>query len=392
MEFRQLKKEDYDELLYLLNTTFGNKNGREVDFLNEQPKMWVRDDEHMMRHYGIFEDGKLVSVTGMYPLHVRIGGVPLLYFTTGNVATLPGYEGRGYFTKTFGYVMEELNRVGADGARLGGARQRYARYGFEPAGTCYKMSFTETNRIKYYGDGGQDITFKEITREDTDSLAFANDLSRKAKIYVERKTEDNYRDVYLALCTKHAAPYLAIRDGKPIGYLSAQADAQYVGKSVNGRNILEMRAIDTDSYIDILCAWQRRVNQTLILNVAPQMSEELARLFPGVEAWNTQSPSHFKVINYVKLADALMKIKDLGTMQKGEALLNIDGYGTLRFYVNDDGAGCELTDKKADVTLSRAEATRNLFGFTTPIALANKNPLLASWLPLPMSWDTLDYT
>ena len=56
MELKRLKAENYDELLNLLNKTFSNKYGREMDFLSEQPKMWVRDDEHMEKHFGIFED------------------------------------------------------------------------------------------------------------------------------------------------------------------------------------------------------------------------------------------------------------------------------------------------------------------------------------------------
>ena len=392
MEFRRLCKDDYDELLSVLNKTFGHKNGHEVDFLNEQPKMWVRDDEHMGRHYGIFEDGKLVSVTGMYPLHVRIGGVPLLFFTTGNVATLPEYEGRGYFTKIFTEIMKELERVGADGARLGGARQRYARHGFQPAGTSYRMTFTEDNRVKYFGDGGTDITFREIERDDIEALKFVDGLYHTAKIYVERGTAEDYRDVYLSLGTKHCAGYLALRGNEPIGYLAAQADNQFVGKSQNGRNILEMNAINTECYIDILCAWQRRVGLPLYLNIGAHRTDVITRLIPGVEGWFIQSPSHFKILNYEKLTDALLKIKDKNTMLHGSAVIEIEGYGKLELYVNGDGAGCRRTDKDADITLDRAEATRTLFGFTPPLAIAAKAPLLASWLPLPMSWDTLDYT
>ena len=102
MEVKRLSAENYDELLDLLNAVFANKYGRDMDFLSEQPKMWVRDDEHMRKHFGIFEDGRLVAVSGIYPLSVKIGGKTLKFATTGNVATHPDYEGRGYFSATFG--------------------------------------------------------------------------------------------------------------------------------------------------------------------------------------------------------------------------------------------------------------------------------------------------
>ena len=58
IEIRKLKKDDMEELFDLLNTTFGNKYGREMHFDLEQPKMWVKDDLHMERHLAVFEDGQ----------------------------------------------------------------------------------------------------------------------------------------------------------------------------------------------------------------------------------------------------------------------------------------------------------------------------------------------
>ena len=150
MELRKLTADDYDELLEMLNTVFAKHHGHDMDFYNELPKMWIRDDKHMGYHTGVFEDGKLVSVAGCYPLPLRIGDTSLLFATTGNEATLPEYEGRGYFTAIFTEIMKELELMGADGARLGGARQRYARFGYEPAGSSYQVIFNQNNRIKYF--------------------------------------------------------------------------------------------------------------------------------------------------------------------------------------------------------------------------------------------------
>lgn len=95
MEVRKLTAEDYDQLLYVLNRSFGTLYGREMDFVRELPKMWVRDDEHMSKHTGVFEDGTLCAVVGVYPLPVRIAGEELTFATTGNVATLPEHPGLG---------------------------------------------------------------------------------------------------------------------------------------------------------------------------------------------------------------------------------------------------------------------------------------------------------
>ena len=105
MEIKRLGAEHYDELLAMLNYTFGNKYKRPMDFLSELPKMWGRDDEHMGKHIGVFEDGKLCSVVGIYPLKTFIDGEEFLFATTGNVATLPEYEGRGYFNLIFNEIL-----------------------------------------------------------------------------------------------------------------------------------------------------------------------------------------------------------------------------------------------------------------------------------------------
>jgi len=391
MEVKRLTKENYDELLDLLNYVFAKKNKHEMDFLNEQPKMWVRDDEHMRKHFGVFENGKLVSVAGLYPLNVRIGENSLLFATTGNVATHPEYEGRGYFRATFTAIMEELENLNVDVARLGGDRQRYANWGYEPAGQSYNIQFTANNRIKYFKDVGNGIEFKKIARNDIDSLKFVNKLSQKSKFYVERSVEENYRDVYLAICTKHTTPYLALKNGKPVGYLSAVANNQFVGVSDFGCNILEIRAVNTEIFTEMICAWQRKLGTVISFNLSTHMTEELKIFSASAEHIMISSPSRFKVMNFEKLVNALIQIKNPATMFDGEVVIEIKDYGKIKVFKNDNICGCELCNENSEIILDKLTAIRMLFGYIPPIEIAEKSPLLASWLPLPLSWDTLDY-
>jgi hypothetical protein len=50
MELRRLCKDDYDDLIGLLNTVFGKKNNRVVSFESDLPKMCRRTDEAMGKH------------------------------------------------------------------------------------------------------------------------------------------------------------------------------------------------------------------------------------------------------------------------------------------------------------------------------------------------------
>ncbi len=392
MEIRRLNVNDYDALLELLNTTFAKHYGRPMDFRCEQPKMWIRDDEHMRKHFGVFEDGKLVSVTGAYPLQVVIGGTSLLFATTGNVATLPEYTGRGYFSATFGEAMRELERLGADAGRLGGARQRYSRYGYEPAAASYKFTVSEANRKKYFGGAGEGITFKEIKPDDTDILCFCHELYERSRIFVRRSHDKGERDMYLAMCTKHSSPYLAMRGDEPIGYLCAYADNQFVGMSKNGKNISELRAKNNSNFVEMICAWQLNVGGNITFTLPPHEPELLRTFADAAQEFELSSPSRFKVINFAKLADALMKLKaSYETLAEGEYVLEIEEYGKVMLYSKDGVSGAKITEAPADMTLDRARATRLLFGPLAPTVTADVPSILKDWLPLPLSWDTLDY-
>ena len=389
MEIRRLGVQDYDSLLALLNGVFANKYKREMDFLAEQPKMWVRDAEHMNKHLGVFEDGKLVSVVGIYPLRVVMGDKELLFATTGNVATLPEYEGRGYFTRLFTLAMEETENMGVDVCRLGGARQRYAKFGFEPSGLSYKIEFCADNRIKYFSDRGRDIEFIRVKENDSEALRYIRSTIVKKDFYVKRESEF---DLFAALCTKHSAPYLAKRGGMAIGYISAYCDNQFVGVGEFGRNISEYGYEAFEDFFDILCAYQRAVGKTLTVTVAPHELEILQRLSEGGEYCTLISPSRFRVSNFEKLADALMKLKaKTEGLPFGEAILGIEDYGILRLYSGDGGTGAELCKLTPSITLTRAEATRLLFGPFSTSVTKNVPGELKAFLPLPLSWNTLDY-
>lgn len=383
MEIKRLTAEHYDALLALLNDTFGNKAGKPVDFLSVQPKMWVRDDEHMRCHFGVFEDGRLCAVVGIYPLRTVIDGTPFLFATTGNVATHPDYEGRGYFNLLFTEVMKELETIGADAGRLGGLRQRYGHFGYEGCGVSYLFLFGPKNRISCFGEkAGTDIIFTPIDREDTETLAFCRELRMRSPIYVERPSDNDYRDIYLSLCSKCCKPYLATRDGKPVGYLCAADE----GKSVH-----ELEAPDVDAFRDIVCGWQAKCGRDINLAIPAFNVEQIRLLCATAESYRVTYPSRFKILNWQGITDATMRLgAKTAPMLDGEFVLEIEGYGTIRLFVRDGKAGCERTDAAPELTLDRLAAARLLFGPTDPISVADLPPIPRSWLPLPFSWGAMD--
>ena len=392
MEIQRLKAEHYDELLELLNFTFEKVRGRGVDFLTAQPKMWVRDDEHMGKHLGIFDDGKLVAALGIYPLPAVIDGTDVLFATTGNVATHPDYEGRGYFTQLFNAAMDELDRLDADAARLGGARQRYGRFGFEPCGTLHKFTVNATNFKKCYKNTPE-VTFRPVALGDVCELKFINELSEKSQMYVKRSSDNSYRDVFLALSSKHARPYIAERGGKPIGYLSAVDDGQFVGVSDFGRHITEMRGNTPEDVYDIVMCWQNTIKKEVDVPVSP-FETELLRIFSRIAENHTAlSPSHFRFRKFETAADALIRVKaKTAELPECEFTLEIADYGRICLYNRGGAAGCEKTNIAPSIILGKNDAQRLLFGLTPPEAICDLPWMARALLPLPLTWNTNDYT
>ena len=383
MEIKKLSAEHYDELLELLNYAFGAKEDKPVDFLSIQPKMWVRDDEHMGCHVAAFEDGKMCAVVGVYPLRTVIDGEEFLFVTTGNVATHPDYEGRGYFNALFTEAMKMMEEMGADAGRLGGLRARYGRFGYEGCGWSYLFNFYGRNRVAGFGeDAGKGITFSLIAPDDAEALIFCSELRANSPIYVKRPTA-NIADIYRSMCSRHNRPYLAVRDGKPVGYVCCKED---------DKEIEEMAALDVAMLGQIVCAWQAKNPQRGINFAIPAFDKEALRMFCATaESYRITYPSRFKICNFEGITNAMMRYHAReNQLLDGQWTLGIEGYGNIRLFVRGGVGGCEKTDDAPDLTLAPRVASRLLFGPDHAAVVADLPPIPRSWLPLPFSWGALD--
>ncbi len=385
MELVRLGKDDYDELLSLFNTVFSLHNGRDVDLRIELPVMWEHDEEHMKKHFGIREDGKLVAALGVYPLPGRIGDTEVLFSTVGNVATLKEYEGRGCMRTLMTRAMEELSVIGADASRLGGMRQRYNNYGYEACGTNYRFTLTSKNVQRRCEGMGEGIYFRKILRGDLEELRFAKSLYDKGLLTVYRSEKNDYRDVYLSMASEYNSPYLACTDsGEMLGYLC-------VGSG--GKSVAEAYAKDGKTFCEMLVAYQRSLGDSLSIDTEC-INAEAVRFLSGIcEKTSLASPNHFKIINFEKITDALLRLKStLVPLPEGECTVGIEGCGVLRLFVKGKEVGAEKCEggKEADISLPRLTAQRFLFGPGLPFetaAIPEKAKILSAWLPLPLCWN-----
>ncbi len=378
MEIQRLNERHYDELLTLLNGVFSRKDGTEKDFARDYPQMRARDNEHMQKYFGAFEDGKLVACIGVYPYETVVNGEKLLFATTGNIATHWEHEGKGYMGKLIDRAMQELDELGVAVARLGGLRSRYNRYGFEACGQKISFAFTPKNRINKLGRISTDIQFFPIEKENASAMQSAVEFYNKNAIAVTRSVQN----AYAYMTTLRNTPYLAVKDGRAIGYLCANASRAVIA---------EIFAENPQTVVEMLCAWQKQIGETIHFSFEPHMVEEI-RVFSAVcEQMGISSPSHFCIRNWEKVCGAFLRLKrSYCELPQGEWIIEIEGYGALRLFVDSENAGCERTDETPDIKLDRLAAARYIFGLHPPIYTDKVSALAAAWFPLPLGWNGQD--
>jgi len=383
MEIVRLAKNDYDEWLYVLNTVFTKQNKREMDFEKELPKMCVRDDYHMNMHLAVKEDGKICALLGVYPIRLKVGNTELLFSTVGNVATLPEHEGKGYMRALMEEAMRELERIGADGSRLMGARQRYNRYGYETCGIAYHFQINDFT-TKYCCESNEKIEFKEISYEDEKELTYIKNLREKMPVHSIRAYDETNRGDYDALRAFGNKIYIATDEkGKMIGYLSVSGDEA---------GIADICTEDFETYKTLIYSWQKRVGGRIYFSSLATSYEEVKYFSKVCSGMSVASPSHFKIVNFDKVADALIKIKkESGAfLPEGESVIEITDWGKLLICNKNGEAYCEKTDKEASVVLDRLDATRFLFGPFESDTVKSSDAFLSALLPLPLSWCGID--
>lgn len=373
---------DMAELLLLLNTAFsGDPNSHRFEAI--LPKMWFDDEEHMEKHYVIRENGKMVSTVGIYPFTVTIAQEPFVFATVGNMGTAQEARGKGYLNALYTNANAVLETLGVDVARLGGKRSRYARFGYEPCGCMYRFTIARHNAMEFFKKQALPVlTLQEIKPDDTAALSQVRRLYAKNGIAAHRGDD---RDLYLTLISAQCVPYAAYDGEEMVGYFTAQDG-----------HIYEAAANHPISLANMLCRFAADHEKGASVRIPPDRVEDLRIMASFCEGMAQEIPSHYKIINWAKVTNALLQLKaqTIAPLIDGELILDIEGYSNIQIRVIGGKGECQKTDQPADLTLSACEASRFLFGVLPPYIAAavpaEKAAFVAANFPLPLYTHTLD--
>lgn len=142
MKIERAGKQDYRELMDMMARAFRMGTPGHPRFEVLLPDLYQPTEACMGAHRIIRERGKIVSSAGVYPIDLRIGAIRLRVAGIGAVCTLPKRRGKGYMSLILKQIWRDMAAEGYALSWLSGDRARYARYGWERAGSSFEVSLT----------------------------------------------------------------------------------------------------------------------------------------------------------------------------------------------------------------------------------------------------------
>ena len=208
-------------------------------------------------------------------------------------------------------------------------------------------------------------------------LTFAKEIYHKNKVSVLRN--DNAM-MYRVMTAWKNTPYLVSKNDKPIGYFTLTPDKKTAS---------EVYAQDKEAYFDTVVAISNYVGGDFSVTLFPHDVELVREMNKCAEYMSIQIPSNFNIVNFEKVANAYIKLKSSYTrLAKGSVTVSIKEYGKIKIFANENDCGCEKFDGACDYELTKAEATRFIFGMHPSVSVIEPNLFAKANFPLPLSWNT----
>ncbi len=366
---------DYAHSLDMLDGVFFDKetNGN-IGFFELLPKLYKKEYNHCENNMVVTENGEWKGAVGLFFDEDIVLGEKIICGGIGNVAVTKDCRGKGYMQDCMQMAMDKMIEKNADIGVLGGQRQRYEYFSFQPAGLLNKFGFNSSNLKHIYGkDFKSQLHAIRVKRDDKEYIEFIKSLYNSLPERVVRKDEMFY-DYLISWCS---IPYV-FKDGeKLVGYCIIESEMN----SIN-----EIKAINFDYFKLIIPAIFLESEQKDITFESPEYETEYVKYFSNICEWQRKEHcSSFTVLNWEKFLKSQLKLKATYTpLCDGEASFLIHGYkqdekfkisvkNNEISFSNDVSEPYELTHKQA----------MELFFSMLKCDIILK-PEIAQWFPVPI--------
>ena len=377
------KKEDMEDIIDFINYVF-SQGHRPHDFKALLPKLYVGEADSARYHFLVKEKDKIKAVVGAFPTLYEIGGKTLKACGIGMVSVHPYARSKGYMKGLMQAVLEDAREQGYAFAFLGGQRQRYEYFGFEPAETRLNFTLTATNlRHTVKSEALLELTLVPIEGEALRDQAFA--LYQTQAFRAVRQKED----FLTVLGTWNGKPFAFLHEGTFAGYASLR------DSSIVQELMLERVGL----YPAAMTSLMRLTDGSkLYLSASPYEHDKVNYLTETAEAVTCSAGESLHVFNWQEMLEAFLRLKaQTEPLAPGTLILSVSG-NTFCITVENDTLSVSESTAKADLSLPELKAVSLIFSFTGNYLKEyhasglseEKARLVRSWFPITLFFSPCD--
>lgn len=371
------------ELIDMLDTVFFTGDPNNQKFMTLLPKLYKDKYSPAYNNVVVMEGEEIKGAVGCYPLNAVAAGRKLRILGIGNVAVTEDCRGKGYMKDTMKMALDIMKEENFDYSLLGGQRQRYAFFGYEPIGLEYRFLIDKGNIRRILGKEEKSrFTAREITENDADIIRKIKALHEKLPFFVERNEED-YIDI---LHSWNNIPYAAFEGDEFKGYFTLEKHG--------GKYLHEIRAVEISDMLDlIMCAMETGNLEGVAINLPAFDTEYCDFMERNCGGYSIGTPEMINIFNFRNYIDAFLALKaQRMNLASGTLKILIHGMKCDEFLaVTVDGKTVTVTDSEgeADIELSHRDAIVFVSGLYSKERL-NLPAFAQSWFPLDFFSYSLD--
>ncbi len=367
------RKEDTKQLIEVLDDVFFRDDEDNRDFLTLLPKLYKDKYEPAYNNLVVMEDEKIKAAIGLYPLTaiaadrtIRVGGI-------GNVAVARDSRGKGYMIDRLNACLDIMKDDGTVYSVLGGHRQRYGYFGYEPAGISVCFSINERNLHHVLGGEIEcRFTSREVTEEDTELLAKIKSLYETQPFHFVRPDGDML-DILRSWRSK---PYAAFDGDRFAGYFVLS----------DGGNISEIGSAEGTELLDVvICAMNAGSRDKVSFSLPVYDTENCETMARICDSYHLSHCEMINILDYAAFIEAFLAVKAQRTaLTSGTLVMLIHGFKgdeRLEITVSGNKVSVSKTEKPADIELEHREAVRCISALYSE-ARTRLPAFAAGWFPV----------
>jgi hypothetical protein len=273
-------------------------------------------------------------------------------------------------------AVDDMVRDGIDLSILGGRRQRYNYFSYEPSGTVYKLSLNNDNMRHCFGTDRAAHYTVTVSRMDGSNQAELESIEKllDKQDYSPCRPEGKLYDI---LCSWESVPYVVYKGGCFAGYLIFKTD------SIN-----EINLTDPADLIDTLITfYDTQKLSKVTVTIPPFRLDYLAQLYRVCEGYYISTSKSYSVLNFRRVTEAFLKLKlKSEKLPDGELRMLIHGRAgdeNILIKVDKGEGSVTYNTGAADIELEHIDAINMLFSAYCP-GREKLSDSARVWLPLPL--------